>query len=86
MLEDVSGRVVAKALAEVALCQNLLTGLLALAFISWLSEGQIFFLPREHFLELSSLALLFLIAMLFRQAMFLGRVQVLYQMHVDPAA
>jgi hypothetical protein len=82
-VSDDAGRIVAKALAEVALCQNLLTGLFALVAIGAASKGTLFFDPSSYWWQLGLLALVFFVAATFRQAMFLGRVHSLYQMHAE---
>ncbi len=76
------GRIVTKALAEVSLCQNLLTGLFVLAALGGLSSGLHFFHPFDYILPYTLVGVALLVSMLFRQAMFLGRVQALYQMYV----
>lgn len=78
------GRIVTKALAEVALCQNLLTGLVVLSIIGFISAGRHFYLPSEFIFPYVLIGISLLVSMLFRQAMFLGRVQALYTMYVDP--
>ncbi|QFG31794.1 hypothetical protein F6476_22770 [Pseudomonas umsongensis] len=71
---DTVGRILVKAMAEVPLCQNLVTGLIVLACIGSFSGGTKFyaFQPYYHYYLLSFCSLF--CAMLFRQAMFLGRV------------
>jgi hypothetical protein len=77
------GRIVTKALAEVALCQNLLSGLFVLLAIGACSDGKHFFDPRAYWLTYSIVAIVLFISMLFRQAMFLGRAHAIYQMYVE---
>jgi len=82
-----AGRAVAKALAEVSLCENLLTCLIAAILIGWASDGALFVdvLEGWHAIYmLASLLLALFLAVLFRQAMFLGRVQAIYVMYVNP--
>lgn len=73
-----AGRTVAKALAEVTLCQNLLSGLLVLACIGFISDGALFARPAGHLLPLGLVLAMLFAAMVFREAMFLGRVQTLH--------
>jgi hypothetical protein len=80
---DAAGRTVAKALAEVALCHNLLSGLLVLAAIGWSSGGKLFALGIHHSTYLIGIGASFLVASLFRQLMFLGRVKSLHTAYVD---
>jgi hypothetical protein len=83
---DEAGRIVSKALAEVSLCQNLLTGLLAAILIGVASKGKLFFLPEasSEWAMLLLLTFALFLAVLFRQAMFLGRVDAIYIMYVNP--
>ncbi|MEF7615339.1 hypothetical protein V4F39_15580 [Aquincola sp. MAHUQ-54] len=76
------GRIVTKALAEVTLCQNLLTGLVVLGAIGLYSSGRHFFSPATYPGTFGVVFVAFLVSMLFRQAMFLGRTEALYEMHV----
>ena len=80
-----SGRTVTKALAEVALCQNLVTGLITLAVIGFYSGGKHFYSPLEHVVPYVLTLFAVLASMLFRQAMFLGRVQAFYRMYFSAA-
>lgn len=79
------GRTVTKALAEVALCQNLLTGLITLAVLGLYSAGKHFHSPLEYPIPYVLTAASLLVSMLFRQAMFLGRVHAIYRMYVSAA-
>lgn len=82
---DEAGRTVTKSLAEVALCENLLTGLIALILIR-LCLGSGFFVDlSKHGLPLLLLGLTFFTAIVFRQAMFLGRVRALHLTYVGAA-
>jgi hypothetical protein len=80
---DGAGKVLTKAMAEVTLCQNLLTGLVVLLFIGFFSEGESFFDPRASSYRIYYLLIfgaLFL-SMIFRQIMFLGRVKDLHELY-----
>ena len=84
-VDDGAGRVLVKAMAEVTLCQNLLSGLGVLGFIGWLSEGARFFNPVTYHDFYWPIALALFLSMMFRQAMFLGRVKDLHRLYVsDP--
>lgn len=80
--DDGAGRVLVKSMAEVALCQNLLSGMLILACIGHYSENQHFFAPLLYMEFYIPIAIAFFLSMLFRQAMFLGRVKDLYELYV----
>lgn len=82
---DSAGRILVKAMAEVTLCQNLLTGLIVLACIGSFSENEKFFafLPYYHYYLVIGGSLF--CAMLFRQAMFLGRVMDLHALYIVSA-
>ncbi|HSI46833.1 MAG TPA: hypothetical protein VLA61_01025 [Ideonella sp.] len=80
--DDGAGRVLVKAMAEVTLCQNLLSGLLVLACIGHYSQDQRFFAPLRYMEFYIPIAFALFLSMLFRQAMFLGRVKDLYELYV----
>jgi hypothetical protein len=77
------GRIVTKALAEVTLCQNLLTGLVVLGAIGYISDGKHYFAPQHYPGIYAVVFFAFLVSMLFRQTMFLGRTQALYKLYVS---
>lgn len=73
-----AGRVLVKAMAEVTLCQNLLSALIILAIVGLLPGHQWSLPPADNaFLYWGTGVLLFL-AMMFRQIMFLSRVKDLH--------
>jgi hypothetical protein len=74
-----AGGIVTKALAEVSLCQNLLSGFVVLAFLGSVSNGKYFPNPLGNWDTYVPVFLALLGAMLFRQAMFLGRVEALHK-------
>lgn len=78
---EAAGGIVTKALAEVTLCENLLTALLVLSCLGWLSSGRLFFDPAATLGYLLGAFFSLFIAMAFRQLMFLGRVEALYVMY-----
>jgi hypothetical protein len=80
--DDGAGRVLIKAMAEVTLCQNLLSGLFVLACIGYYSDGQSFFSPLLFSQFYVPIALALFLSMVFRQAMFLGRVNDLHRLYV----
>ncbi len=80
--DEGAGRVLVKAMAEVTLCQNLLSGMLVLAFIGHYSQDSRFFAPLLYTEFYIPIALALFLSMLFRQAMFLGRVKDLYELYV----
>ncbi|MFJ3117608.1 hypothetical protein ACIPI6_13815 [Pseudomonas protegens] len=80
--DDGAGKTLVKAMAEISLCQNLLTGCIALALIEigFSACGALSMAQHPGFNGFSALALL--VAMYMRQMMFLGRVSHLHQLHV----
>jgi hypothetical protein len=78
---DTAGRILVKAMAEVTLCQNLLTGLIVLACIGGFSGGNKFYAFQPYYLYYLAIGGSLFFAMLFRQAMFLGRVMDLYTLY-----
>ena len=78
---DTAGRILVKAMAEVTLCQNLLTGLIVLAFIGSFSGGDKFYAFQPYCLYYLTIGGSLFFAMLFRQAMFLGRVMDLHRLY-----
>jgi hypothetical protein len=84
---DTAGRVLVKAMAEVTLCQNLLTGLIVLACIGSFSGGTQFYAFQPYYHYYLPIGCSLFCAMLFRQAMFLGRVMDLHALYsVHPTA
>lgn len=83
-VSEASGGIVTKALAEVAMTENLLTGLLLLVVIGLASDWQLLRVLQVQAPWVAAGALLLLATILFRQAMFLGRVKVLHRMHCRP--
>lgn len=82
---DSAGRVLVKAMAEVTLCQNLLTGLIVLAAIGALSnDEQLHAVGLNYFHYLLIGGSLFL-ATVFRQAMFIGRVTGMHAIYCTTA-
>lgn len=82
---DSAGRVLVKAMAEVTLCQNLLTGLIVLAGIGVLSNDEHLYavgLSYCHYLLIGGSLFL---AMVFRQAMFIGRVMGMHAIYCTAA-
>nr|BFD41216.1 hypothetical protein FFPRI1PSEUD_27150 [Pseudomonas sp. FFPRI_1] len=78
-----AGKVLVKAMAEVTLCQNLLTGFVALAVLE-LSYKTPNFIPIPQYKTLYfCIAVALVTSMLFRQAMFLGRVKDLHELYVE---
>lgn len=80
-----AGRVLGKAMAEVTLCQNLLSALFILALVGQITDRQWFLPLQGNVLLYWAAAVLLFLAMIFRQIMFLGRVKDLYDIHVAPA-
>jgi hypothetical protein len=76
-------RIVTKALAEVTLCENLITGLIVLGAIGFTSRGKHFYDPRDEWLTYLIVGVAFVMSMLFRQAMLLGRTHAIYEMYVS---
>jgi hypothetical protein len=79
---DNAGRVLVKAMAEVTLCQNLLTGLIVLACIGSFSDNSKFYAFQSYYLYYITIGFSLFFAMLFRQAMFLGRVMDLHGLYI----
>jgi hypothetical protein len=75
------GQIVTKALAEVALCENLLTGAVCLGLLGQFTRAEMFYDVTSHLVEYSLVILALLVSLLFRQAMFLGRVESLHRLH-----
>jgi len=86
---DTAGRILVKVMAEVTLCQNLLTGLIVLACIGGFTGGDKFYAFQPYCLFYLVIGGSLFFAMPFRQAMFLGRVmdlRTLYAASVYPPA
>lgn len=79
---DFAGRILVKAMAEVTLCQNLLTGLIVLACIGSFSGGEKFYAFQPYYHYYLAIGCSLFVAMLFRQAMFLGRVMDLHGLYI----
>jgi hypothetical protein len=79
---ELAERTLIKALAEVALCQNLLSELIILTVIGVFTNGHAFYslldYPGYYIIVLTTL----LAAMIFRQIVFLGRVNNMYRIYV----
>ena len=82
--DENAGRILVKAMAEVSLCQNLLSGLCVLAGIGFFSSKH-FASPVENAWYFLSIGAALFVSMVFRQAMFLGRVRHLHAMYVPSA-
>lgn len=82
---DAAGRILVKAMAEVTLCQNLLTGLIVLACIGSFSGDQKFYEFQSYYQYYLAIGCSLFLAMLFRQAMFLGRVMDMHTIFVRQA-
>jgi hypothetical protein len=80
---DTAGRILVKAMAEVTLCQNLLSGLIVLMFIGFFSDGVKFYAVQPYYLYYSFIGGALFLAMMFRQVMFLGRVMGLHALYTD---
>ncbi|RON24575.1 hypothetical protein BK660_02575 [Pseudomonas brassicacearum] len=78
---DTAGRILVKAMAEVTLCQNLLTGLIVLACIGSFSGNLKFYAFGPYYIYYLAIGCSLFIAMMFRQAMFLGRVMDLHALY-----
>lgn len=82
---DTAGRILVKAMAEVTLCQNLLSGLIVLVCIGTISGGDAFYalqLEKNYCWYYLAIGFSLFVAMLFRQAMFLGRVMDLHAIYI----
>jgi hypothetical protein len=79
---DTAGRILVKAMAEVTLCQNLLTGLIVLACIGSFSGDLKFYAFQPYYPYYLAIGCSLFCAMLFRQAMFLGRVMDLHGLYL----
>jgi hypothetical protein len=73
-----AGRTLAKTLAEVALCENLLTALFVLIALGMAYPETLFFSPGCHAILLTVLGVALVVAVFFRGVMFLGRVSSIY--------
>jgi hypothetical protein len=82
-VNEAAGRVLFKALAEVTLCQNLLSGLIALGVCGILTNGFWVYSPYTYPIPYAAIGMGLLMAMIFREAMFLGRVKILSE--INPA-
>lgn len=84
---DEAGRLLFKGLAEVTLCQNLLTGLIVLMCIGWASAGTHFYNPWDNYAWVYFLLIefTFFVSMVFRQAMFLGRIKNIHEIYFSDA-
>ncbi|QZI68435.1 hypothetical protein K5F93_18700 [Pseudomonas protegens] len=80
--DEGAGKTLVKAMAEVTLCQNLLTGLIALITIELCYKTPIFLPIAQYKLLYLGISIALITSMLFRQAMFLGRVKDLHELYI----
>ncbi|NBF12572.1 hypothetical protein [Pseudomonas sp. Fl4BN1] len=79
---DGAGKILIKAMAEVTLCQNLLTGFVVLALLELNYKTPNFIPIPQYKMLYFCIAAALVASMLFRQAMFLGRVKDLHELYV----
>ena len=72
---EAAGATLAKMMAETSLCENLLSGLLVLGGVGTMSDGTAFYRPEKYIKEYATLAALLLVAVLYRQKLYVGRVK-----------
>lgn len=76
-----AGKTLVKGLAEVTLCENLLTALLVLAALGVASKSAWFYSPEQYPWQFLLAALALLLSVVFRQMMFVGRVKLAHEIH-----
>jgi polyferredoxin len=80
-LNEGAGSTLGKMMAETSLCENLLSGLLVLVAIGWLSAGVHFYHPNQYPILYGSMATLLVFGVLYRQRVFVGRVSSMLSVH-----
>jgi hypothetical protein len=76
-----AGKTLVKGLAEVTLCENLLTGLIVLAILGFASSGKWFYSPTDYPWQFAAAAVALFLSVAFREMMFVGRVKLAHELH-----